>query len=372
MTSDSDRPTGAATELAPAGRPKAGEGLRIFAMVALTVVLLGLCVMLAVPFLPSITWAVALAILAWPMHVRLRRYIPWPSVAAAASTSLVVALIVGIGGFTVYNLAAEAGAAVKKLQKQTDEDGGVEASMARVPYVGRGLGWLKDKGFDVEEQARQSAGFLAQYVSGLTQVSAVAAIQFLVAAFILYYLFRDPRAFLGEVQDLLPITRPESDFIIHRAGDSVHANLYATLVTGVLSAGSFGLLFWFIGLPAPVLWTMVMFVLSVLPIVGAGLIWGPAAVYLAATGRWLAAGVLVGWGLLTFVILGYFVYGRLVGQRMRMHDVPALLSFLGGLAIFGLSGMILGPAIVAVSMALIEVWKKRMADSEARARQSPT
>ncbi|WP_165247865.1 AI-2E family transporter [Paludisphaera soli] len=356
-----------AEELAPAGRARAGEEIRLFALIALTVLLLGLSVVLAFPFLPSITWAVALAILAWPMHVRLRQYIPWPSAAAGLSTTIVVVVLLGIGGFVVYNLAAEAGAAVQHLEKKTSEGGGVEATVAEIPFVGAAMKWLEDKGVDVEGQARRLAGSLAQYVSGFTQVSAVATIQFLVAAFILFYLFRDPRAFLTEIQDLLPMPRSESDFIIKRAGDSVHANLYATLITGLLNAGSYGLLFWWFGLPAPLLWTVIMFILCILPILGAGLVWGPAAIYLAMNGQWIGAIVLVGWGVLTFIIIGYFLYGRIVGERMKMHDVPALLAFLGGLAVFGLSGMILGPAIVAVTMALIEVWKRRMAASEARA-----
>ena len=114
------------------------------------------------------------------------------------------------------------------------------------------------------------------------------------------------------------------------------------------------------GLPAPVLWAFVMFILSLLPVVGAGLVWIPAAVYLAITGRWLATASIVGWGTLCFIFVDNLLYMRLVGERMRMHDLLALISFFGGIAVFGMSGMILGPTIVAVTMALLEVWKARM------------
>jgi len=131
-------------------------------------------------------------------------------------------------------------------------------------------------------------------------------------------------------------------------------------VTSLIDATGGGLLFWVLGLPAPLLWAVVMFVLSILPVLGAALVWLPAAAYLALGGRWLPAAALVGWGVLSFMVVDNVIYVRLAGARMRMHEVPALVAFLGGVAVFGLSGMILGPAILAVATALVEVWKQRL------------
>jgi predicted PurR-regulated permease PerM len=178
--------------------------------------------------------------------------------------------------------------------------------------------------------------------------------------FLLYYLFVDRATFLYGLRDLLPLSRSESDQVFARAADSVHANLHATIVTSLIDSAGGGLMFWALGLPAPFLWTAVMFVLSLLPVVGAGLVWVPAVAYLALSGRWLAALALLAWGVLTFIIVDNIVYVRLAGERMRMHAVPALIAFLGGLAVFGVSGMILGPAILAVTVAFLEVWKRRL------------
>ena len=137
------------------------------------------------------------------------------------------------------------------------------------------------------------------------------------------------------------------------------------MVTSLIDATGGGLMFWWLGLPSPLLWAVVMFVLSVLPVVGAGLVWGTAAVYLAMTGQWLSALALVGWGVLSFIVVDNVIYVRLAGERMRMHEVPALVAFLGGLAVFGVSGMILGPAILAVTAAFLGVWKRRVNGNEA-------
>jgi len=114
---------------------------------------------------------------------------------------------------------------------------------------------------------------------------------------------------------------------------------------------------WWLDLPAPILWTLVMFIFGILPILGAGVVWGPAAIYLILAGRAGAGLLLIVVGLLS-TSLTALVYVRIAGPRMRMHDVPMFISFLGGIAVFGVSGMVLGPAILAVTLALLECWRR--------------
>jgi predicted PurR-regulated permease PerM len=136
------------------------------------------------------------------------------------------------------------------------------------------------------------------------------------------------------------------------------------VVTSLINAVIGGSLFALVGLPAPVLWGTVMFILGILPVVGIALVWVPAAIYLALSGQGLPALVLVIWGVLSSILVDNLLYVRLAGGRLRMHPVPALLAFLGGLAVFGVSGMILGPAIAAITEAVLQVWKNRMAEVE--------
>src|SRR5439155_22138933 len=169
-------------------------------------------------------------------------------------------------------------------------------------------------GVDVEAQAYKLLASYTSDAAGLAQGSVTAVVQFLAAVFILYYAFRDRAVLMRGVRDLLPLSQAESDHLFARAADSLHANLYATVVTSLIDATGGGLMFWLLGLPAPVLWAVVIFVLSVLPVVGAGLVWFPAAVYLAASGQWLAAAALVGWGVLSFLIVDNVIYVRLAGE----------------------------------------------------------
>lgn len=336
------------------------DGMRMLALVVLIGAAIGLTITIAIPFLPALTWGVALTIIAWPLHRWIGKRVPYPSLAAALTTSVVVAVIVGCGLFITYQLAAETTAVTQKYQEST-ADQGIRNSLESVPLLSRFVGWMDRVGVDVEAEVQKLIGSSIEGASGFAQGSVSALIQFLVAVFVMFYLFVDRAEFLHGLRDLLPMSRAESDRVIQRAADTVHANLYATIITSVIDSVGGGLLFWWLGLPAPVVWAVAMFILGLLPIVGAALVWFPTAVYLALTDRTLAAAALMGWGLATFVIVDNFVYVRLAGERMRMHPVAALIAFLGGIAVFGTAGMILGPAIVGVTVALIDVWQRRNA-----------
>ena len=157
------------------------------------------------------------------------------------------------------------------------------------------------------------------------QGSIAALVQFLLTVFILYYLFLDRDQFVHGLRDLLPLTRPESDRVLSCAADSVHAGLYANVVTSLIDSVGSALIFWGVGLPSPVLWGAVMFILAFLPIAGAGSVWFPAVIYLAVTGRYGAAAVVLAGGLLTFIFVDNILYFRMVGKASRRSTQVALI-----------------------------------------------
>ncbi|WZO99566.1 AI-2E family transporter [Isosphaeraceae bacterium EP7] len=352
--------------MAQAGQASTVERVRLFSLIALTTVLIGLTFSLALPFLPAITWAVALAILAWPLHRWITLLVTRRGLAAAFSTMVVATVILSTGLFATYQIGSETAVAARRMQDGSAGEGQIRGKIASIPVLGKVVGWAERVGLDVEDTARKFVASNAENASNLARGSAVAAIQFMLAMFILYYLFRDRDTFLDGLRDLLPLSEGESNLLIERASDSVHATLYATVITGLIDSTAFGLTFWASGLPAPMLWSIIMFLLSLLPVLGAGLIWVPATAYLIMNGNWPGATALILVGVVTATFVDNILYARLAGARMRMHNVPVLLAFLGGLAVFGVSGMILGPAILAVTEATLEIWKRRMADAKER------
>jgi predicted PurR-regulated permease PerM len=335
-----------------------GRPLRPVALAILTIALIVLCIYLSVPLLPAITWSLALAIIAWPLHVWILEHLQNRTVAAVLTTVAVIVLILIPGIFVTYQLAQEAASAAEQMKEQS-AGGVLRETMLKTPGLRGLVEWADRINLDLDKGLRQLIASYTQDASGLVQGSVNAILQAVVAIFILYHLFRDRADMMRGVRALLPLTKDESDQVFKRVTDSVHANLYATVVTSIIDAVGGGLMFWALGLPSPVLWGVVMFILSILPIVGTFVVWMPAAIYLALIGQWPSAVAMVAWGVAGWIVVDNYIYVKLAGNRMRLHEVPALIAFLGGLSLFGASGMIIGPAILAVTVAVLEVWHRR-------------
>jgi predicted PurR-regulated permease PerM len=337
-----------------------GRPLRPVALALLTLLLIGLCVYLAVPFRDALAWALALAIIAWPIHAWIGRHVPYRSLAAVLSTVAVLVLILVPGLFVTYELAQEATSAADRVKAES-AGGVVRGSMEKTPGLRTVIEWSDRAGVDLDQSARQLVASYTQDAGTLIQGTTAALLQAAVALFVLYHLFRDRFDLTRSVRALLPLTRDETDQVFRQAAEAVRANLYANVLTSVVAATGGGIMFWLTGLPSPVLWAVVMFFLSLLPVLSSALVWVPAAVYLALIGHWPQAAALGTWGVVNSVVVDNLMYVWLAGHRMKLHQVPSLIAIMGGLYWFGMSGMVLGPAILAVTVAVLQVWHHRMA-----------
>lgn len=369
---------------APANGPPRGEHVprgwvHLAALAGLTLVGVYFCYRLVEPYLPAVAWAVALAIIAHPLNEWFCRRISTRTWSAVASTVVVVLVVVVPTLLVAEQLAQEATAASQQVQQLTDRrvdalgavagaaatqqaqqltDGGWRQAVARVPWLNDLLARV-DAQVDVEQEVRKVVSTLFGDVGRVVSGSMWWMLQAVVMVFILFFAFRDQDHLLTGARRLLPVTRPEAEHLFTRTADAVHSTVYATVVTGALQGVTGGLLFWALGVPAPLLWGFVMFVLGILPIVGAFLVWGPVAVGLALTDQWGAALAVVVWGVLMGGPINNYVYAYLAGGRLRLHPVPSLLAFIGGLSVFGVTGMVLGPVVLAVTLALIDMWRQR-------------
>ena len=148
---------------------------------------------------------------------------------------------------------------------------------------------------------------------------------------------------------------------MERATEVVGASVYGVLAIAVIQGTLGGLAFWALGVPSAIVWGVVMTFLSMIPMLGAFLVWVPAAIYLALTGHYVKAIFLVVWGTLVIGMIDNFLRPKLVGGRTRLHELLIFFAVLGGLQVFGVLGIVLGPVVLALAMSLIEVF--RAADS---------
>lgn len=126
-----------------------------------------------------------------------------------------------------------------------------------------------------------------------------------------------------------------------------------------------GLMFWVLGLPSPLLWGTVMALLAVLPVLGAAIVWVPAALYLLLEGSPEKALILAAWGGIFVALIDNVLYPIIIKNRLRLHTVPVFIAVIGGLVAFGAAGVVLGPVVLAITVALADVWRQRMVQSDA-------
>jgi predicted PurR-regulated permease PerM len=158
--------------------------------------------------------------------------------------------------------------------------------------------------------------------------------------------------------EMLPLERSQSEEIFTRTRDVIDASLYGVLVIAMIQGALGGLAFWVLGLPSAIVWAVVMIFLSMIPMAGAFIVWVPAAIYLAATGHWVKALILVAWGVLVIGTIDNFLRPKLVGEKTRLHELFIFFSVLGGLKVFGVLGIVLGPVVLAITLALLDVFRQ--------------
>ncbi len=322
-----------------------------------TVVAIYLCYRMALPFLPAISWALALAVVSRPLHQRLAAWIGRPNVAAGVSLVLILMVLVGPVLLLAHALLSEVAPGVEQLENHA-QNGSWQAALANVPYLGTSLSQL-DEHFNVEAEARRAVvGFLPN-VAALTAGSMWAFAQFLIMLFVLYYFLRDHRQVRAFVRSLLPLSPDEANEMFRRVGDTIHATLYGTVLVAAVQGALGGLMFWWLGLPAPLLWGVVMGLLAIIPWLGSFVVWAPAAAILFLQGTWTKGLILTLWGLVMIGLIDNLLYPVLVGNRLRMHTLPVFFAILGGLALFGGAGLVLGPVVLAITAGLLGVWQER-------------
>ncbi len=328
------------------------------ALAAATAILLFLCWLLVQPFLAPLAWAIALAVVAHPLHSWIARRIPSSNIAAAVAVFVIVVGIVGPAVFVGQNIVRETTKGVNAIQSSLQSDKWREELKNRSPRLDRALEAIEQEAH-LGGQLQSVAGEVGKRISSVVVSSAWAIVNLLITLFVLFYLFRDRREAAATIRSLVPLSSRETDEVFARVTNTIYATIYGTLAVSAVQGALGGLMFWWLGLSAPVLWGVVMGLLAIIPVLGAFVIWLPAAIWFAATGEWTKAVILTAWGAIVIGLIDNWLYPIFVGKRLRLHTVPVFFAIIGGLAVFGIAGLILGPVILALTDAILEIWRRR-------------
>lgn len=323
----------------------------------LTLAILVVCGLLLYPFFVAIIGAIVLAVITQAPYNWLTSKISHRSTAATIAVILVVLAVIVPGYFLVQNIGKQALNVVDALrddatqQRFSEYVGSHPALASRIEIISNSI--------DPGHAAQTTATYVGRKLAGVLGNSFRAITQIVVMVFILFFLFRDRDLALAFLRSLLPLREEESHELLERLGDTIYATALGRLVVACVQGILAGLAFWVLGVPGIILWAFSTAAFAMIPAFGAFLVWSPIAIYLGISGHWGKAALLTIWGGVVVSTIDNFLYPILVGTRLRSHTVTILISILGGIAVFGITGIILGPVTFTIAATFLEFWRLR-------------
>lgn len=328
--------------------------------IAVVVLVTAAFVWLLLPFYGAVLWAVILAILFNPLQRRLERRLGGRrNLAAALSLLACICIVVIPGSLILASLAQEAASLYGRIStREFDPAALLEQLRGILPsFVFEALSTFNLGSFE-EIQARftsflgQAAQAIASRVVSIGQSTAQLVISLGVMLYVLFFLFRDGAGVAATIRKASPISPHHTDHILRKFSDVVKATVKGNVIIAVIQGTIGGVTFWMLGIEAALLWGVVMSVLSLLPVVGAFIVWAPTAAYLLLTGQYLHGAILLAVGVFVISLIDNLLRPPLVGKGTRLPDYVVLVSTLGGLSLFGINGFIIGPLIAALFVAV--------------------
>ena len=312
-------------------------------------------------FVVALLVAAVLATLLHPLYSRILQAIGDRKAVASGLTVLLSLLLVVVPLALFFAVLAGEAIAISEgatewIAQQTGESGTLQAQLEQDPHLQELLPYQDQIMEKASELTSDVGSFVASELADSAKGTAEFFLMLFVMLYAMFFFLIDGRAILDEVLRFTPLSTDDKGRLLGTFASVGRATIKGTLVIGIVQGGLAGLAFWVAGIGGALFWGVVMGLLSVLPGIGAALVWVPAVVFLALDGR---IGAAVGLGLWCAIVVGTadnFLRPVLIGRDTEMPDLLVLLTTLGGLALFGVSGLVIGPLIGALYVAVWKLW----------------
>jgi predicted PurR-regulated permease PerM len=334
---------------------------RVFALIVAAVLGYAL-ILIFVPFIRPMTWAAFLAFLLYPLNLRLRRRFSGPGLAAGILSLLAPIIILLPLSALSIEFVAQISVLLQKMQKSAvGLDIKSLSDLQQFPWIARINGWLESHAGISAEQVQSwlvsgTRGVLkdAASIGGGFFLGALGSLLgFAIMLFLLFFFLRDGDAMLLRARRLIPLDDVRKERLFRQLSDVTRAIVVGTSVTAMLQGILVGIGFRICSLPSPVVFGVLAALLSMLPVGGSALVWGPAGIWLFLDGRWGFGIFMLAWGLLLSG-LDNVLRPLLISGRARISALAVFIGVLGGIPAFGPIGIIAGPVVLSLALALIE------------------
>lgn len=353
---------------------------RLFVLALLVIISLAFA-MLIEPFFGAIVWAVVVAVLFQPVFQKISKWL-FPRINLAAFLTLILVILLVIVPAILLGMALmqEATSAYASIQAgEFDFGGAFVAFQNSLPawmqnqLVALGYGDLDTVRPQIEEAIGASLEFLIAQAFSVGQ----GAFRFLLALgvmlYLTFFLLRDGRTLAAQIEHVVPLSESKSRILIDKFFVVIIATIKGSFVIALMQGTLGGLIFWALDIRGALLWAVSMAIFSLIPAIGTGFVWVPVAIYLLVTGAVWQGVVLILTGIFIISMVDNLVRPILVGRDTRMPDYVVLISTLGGLQLFGFNGIVIGPLLAALFIAVWRIFaemNKAERERQARVRAS--
>jgi len=312
-------------------------------------------------FLMAIFLAGIFSALARPLYKRFEGWYGGRRSLASLSTLLLVVIVVivplGVLMGIVTAQAIKVGQSVTPwVQQQISQPGEFHELLSSLPYYDK----LVPYGNTIWQKAGELIGTISRFLISNLSTATMGAVNILFMAFaMLYTMFfflMDGEKLLNKILYYLPLKDQDEQRMLSKFTSVTRATLKGTAVIGILQGSLAGAAFWVVGIPSAVFWGTMMAVLSIIPGIGTALVWAPAVIILAAGGNYLKAGGLALFCALIVGSIDNLLRPILVGKDTQMHELMIFFGTLGGIIMFGIMGMIIGPIVAALFITIWEIY----------------
>lgn len=344
-----------------------GERYRKTGFAILVALVLLAAAYILIPFLPAIMWAIVLAVLMMPFHKRFcsRKN---PNVCAAITTVAAIFFVVLPLAVVSTILVSEVTHYARNLKEDSAPTGGeytpeyffAEADKIIKPVAER----LGNKEFSAQEWFDQNKEDLSKqggaFAIGTLKGLGIGAFTLVVAFLTLFFLLRDAHKLKEPALELIPLPRERSEAVLDRMGKTIQAVFIGVVLVALVQGLLAGAAYWALGVPSPAVWCFVTIILCAIPLLGAPVVYVPLAIILMAQGNWAGGIGLAAWGFIVISNVDNFLRPFIIGSRVQLHPMAVFFSLLGGVFALGPVGLMAGPVLLTVALALQDVIREKM------------
>ncbi len=331
------------------------------------------------PFLPAIMWAVVLTVLMLPIHKKFRARMN--ETLAAAVTTLTTILIIVIPLAVVSSiLVSEVSGYVKNIAHSAPAGQSPyspeyllgELDKALQPVAER----LGNKDFSTLEWFNENKTQLGKSGGPLVAKGAanfgVGVFTLVIAFLTMFFFLRDGHKLKDPAMELIPLPKERAMSVIEKMGKTIHAVFVGVVMVALIQGTLAGIAYWAAGVPSPLVWGIVTVVLCAIPLLGAPVAYVPLGIILMAQGNWAGGIGLIAFGFIVISQVDNFLRPFIIGSRVALHPMAIFFSLLGGVFALGPVGLMAGPVLLTVALALQDVIRERIAIEQGTREAGPS